>query len=107
MASTTQAGFWAVAALSRYTSGLPWTVCLRTGKSARTRSTSKAAWISPICVLMKFLEQDPLERIPQCVHFNAIDDVLGESVGQQTARFAGADAAGPQVKQRLRVQLAD
>ena len=41
MASITANGFCAVAALSRYTSGLPWIVCLRTGKSSRIRSTSK------------------------------------------------------------------
>ena len=41
IASITANGFCAVAALSRYTSGLPWIVCLRTGKSSRIRSTSK------------------------------------------------------------------
>ena len=41
-ASTTAVGFCAVAALSRYTRGLPWMCCLRTGKSSRIFSTSKA-----------------------------------------------------------------
>ena len=35
MASITWRGFWLVAALSRYTSGLPWTVRCRMGKSWR------------------------------------------------------------------------
>src|SRR3546814_10727452 len=42
MASRTAVGFWAEAPLSRYTSGLPCTCSARTGKSLRTRSTSKA-----------------------------------------------------------------
>src|SRR5438876_10866790 len=41
-ASTTTLGFWLVAALSRYTRGLPWTFSLRIGKSARTASTLNA-----------------------------------------------------------------
>src|SRR5437867_13196232 len=45
MASITWRGFWLVAALSRYTTGLPRTVCERTGKSARMRATSsEAVW---------------------------------------------------------------
>ena len=36
-------GFCAVAALSRYTSGLPCIVCFSTGNSSRILSTSKPA----------------------------------------------------------------
>src|SRR5438876_10112293 len=45
MASITWRGFWLVAALSRYTTGLPRRVCERIGKSARMRATSsEAVW---------------------------------------------------------------
>src|ERR1035437_7282662 len=119
MASTTAKGFWAVAALSRYTSGLPWMVCLRTGKSWRIFSTSKPASkprgsppVAPavvglLSVLMKFLEQNPLQRIQQRLCFDAIDHVLRKSVGQQAAGLAFADAARLQVKQGFGVELAD
>src|ERR1035438_6398819 len=63
MASITANGFCAVAALSRYTSGMPWMVCFRTGKSCRTFRTSKPAAISLLTVLMEFLEKDPLQRV--------------------------------------------
>src|SRR2546429_3515974 len=107
MASTTAVGFCAVAAESRYTSGLPWTVCFNTGKSSRSFSTSKPAVTSLGSVLMEFLEQDPLQRIPQTLNFDAVHNVLRESVNQQTARLVGADAARPQVEHHLGIELAD
>ena len=42
MRSITGCGIWLEAALSRKTSGLPFTSSSRIGKSARTRSTSSA-----------------------------------------------------------------
>src|SRR6267142_1565743 len=41
MASMTWRGFWLVAALSRYATGLPCTLRESTGKSARMRATSR------------------------------------------------------------------
>src|SRR4051812_8940767 len=98
MASITTNGFCAVAALSRYTSGLPWIVCLRTGKSSRIRSTSKVVESWLLRVLIEFLEQDSLQRILQRLHLDTVDDVLRECIGQQTARVALADAPRPQVE---------
>src|SRR5690242_15799675 len=106
MASITAKGFCAVAALSRYTSGLPWMVCLRTGKSSRTRSTSKVVETWLLRVLIEFLEQDPLQRVPQCRNLDTVYDVLRERVGQQAACVLLVDAARLQVEQRLRVELA-
>src|SRR5450759_252689 len=110
-ASITAKGFWAVAALSRYTRGLPWMFCLRTGKSWRIFSTSKPA-VAPVetgllSVLMKFLEKNPFQRIAQRLYFDAIHHVLRESVSQQAAGLAFADAARLQVEERFAVELAD
>src|SRR5664279_5140943 len=115
MASITANGFCAVAAESRYTSGLPWMYCLRTGKSSRIFSTSKPAvapavapavtWL--LSVLMKFLEKNAFQRIPQRLYFDAVDHVLRERVGQQAAGLALADAARLQVEQGFGVELAD
>src|SRR6185437_6652055 len=107
MASMTWSGFWAVAALSRYTSGLPWTDCLRTGKSARTFSTSKPVATLLVMVLMEFLEEIFLQRFLQRRNFNAVHDVFGKRVRQQAARFAPADTAGTQVEHSLRIELPD
>src|SRR5689334_12289734 len=107
MASITCRGFCEVAALSRYTSGLPWTVCLSTGKSSRTFSTSNAAEIWLLRLLIEFLEQDPLERIPQGLRLYAIHNVLREGIGQQAARVLPVDTPGAQVEKRLGVQLPD
>src|ERR1700716_3720212 len=46
IAAITCRGFWLVAALSRYTSGFPRTVCARIGKSLRIRATSSGAGLS-------------------------------------------------------------
>src|ERR1035437_4344360 len=111
MASITAKGFWAVAAESRYTSGLPWMYCFRTGKSSRIFSTSKPAvapaviWL--LSVLMKFLEKNAFQRIAQRLYFDAIHHILRESVSQQAAGLAFADAARLQVEERFAVELAD
>src|ERR1039458_6793661 len=107
MTSITAKGFCAVAAESRYTSGLPWMVCLRTGKSSRSFSTSNAAVTSLLSVLMKFLEEYLFQQIAQALHFNPIHNILRKRVGQQTARFPLANAARLQVEQRFAIQLAD
>src|ERR1035437_1985426 len=111
MASITAKGFWAVAAESRYTSGLPWMYCFRTGKSSRIFSTSKPAvapavnWL--LSVLMKFLEKNAFQRIAQRLYFDAIHHILRESVSQQAGGLAFADAARLQVEERFAVELAD
>src|SRR5882762_8788804 len=108
MASITACGFCAVAALSRYTRGLPWTVCLSTGKSSRIFSTSKGAFTAVLLrVLMEFLEKDTFQRIPQGLHLDAVHNVLGEGVDQQIARVTLADAAGLKVKQHFAIELPD
>src|SRR5215469_3261260 len=107
IASITAYGFCAVAALSRYTSCLPWMVCFKTGKSSRIRSTSNEVATLLVRVLMKFLEQDPFERVPQTLHLDAVHDVLRKRVGQEVARLLLADAARLQIEQRLRIQLPD
>src|ERR1035438_80785 len=107
MASITARGFCAVAAESRYTSGLPWMVCLRTGKSSRSFSTSNAVVTSLLSVLMEFLKENLLQRIAQRRNLDPVHNILRERVGQQTARFLLADAARLQVEQRFAIQLAD
>src|ERR1035441_4777093 len=106
-ASTTAVGFCAVAALSRYTKGLPWMCCLRTGKSSRIFSTSKPAAITLLSVLMEFLEEELFQLLAQVGDLDPVDDVLCERVSQQAARLLFADAARLQVKQRFGIQLAD
>src|ERR1051326_9586857 len=56
---------------------------------------------------MEFLKQDSFERISQVRNLDAVDDILGERVDQEAARLVLADAAGPQIEERLGVQLAD
>src|SRR4051794_34835430 len=107
MASITALGFCEVAALSRYTSGLPWIRCLRTGKSSRTASTSKGAMTGLVSVLMEFLKEDAFQRISQGLHFNTVYDVLREGVNQEVARVGLRDAARLQVEQHLVIELAD
>src|ERR1035437_5408273 len=81
--------------------------CLRTGKSARTFSTSKPAEISVPIMLMKFLEEYLFQLVAQRRDLDAVDDVLREGVGQQAARLFLADATGLQVEERFGIQLAD
>src|ERR1035441_8543571 len=71
MASMTAKGFCAVAALSRYTRGIPWMVCLRTGKSSRIFSTSKTAGMTLLSVLMEFLEEDLFQLFAQVRHLRS------------------------------------
>src|SRR5882757_7576192 len=107
MASMTGCGFCEVAALSRYTSGLPWIRCLRTGKSSRICSTSKGVVTGLVRVLMEFLEENAFQRICQRFHLDAVDNVLGEGVDQEVPRVDFRDAARLKVKQHLAIELAD
>src|SRR5882724_1803043 len=107
MASITDCGFCDVAALSRYTSGLPWMRCLRTGKSSRICSTSMGVRTGLVSVLMEFLEENTFQRIPKRLHFDSVHDVLREGVDQKVARVNFRNAARLQVEQHLAIKLAD
>src|SRR4051812_36751579 len=107
MASMTACGFCAVAALSRYTSGLPWIFCFRTGKSSRILSTSNAVATALVSVLMEFLKESGGKRLSQGLDLDAVDDVLRERGDQQVPRIDLADAARLQVEHHFRIELAD
>src|SRR5436305_11811297 len=97
MASTTTVGFCAVAAESRYTSGFPCTVCLSTGKSSRSASTSiRVASLGS--VLMEFLEKHFLQRVPEGRNFDAVHHILRERINQQASRLVRSDAARTQIE---------
>src|SRR5208283_2380639 len=97
IASITACGFCAVAALSRYTSGLPCMVCFRTGKSSRILATSKPAAMSVVSVLMEFPGQHLFQPIPQPGNLDAVDDILRERLCQQAARLGLANSARLQI----------
>src|SRR5215469_13149974 len=101
MASITANGFCAVAALSRYTRGLPWIVCFRTGKSSRTFSTSNPMESMLLAVLMEFLDQSLLQPVFQGCHLDPVQNILRKRVRQQRARITFSDAARLQVKHRF------
>src|SRR5579872_2775328 len=107
IASITANGFCAVAALSKYTSGLPWIFCLRTGKSSRIFSTSNPIASMLRAVLMKFLEENFFQLLLQRRNFDPVEDVLRERIRQQAPRLAAPDAARLQIEQRFVVQLSD
>src|SRR5579862_858196 len=108
----TTIGFWDVFALSRYTSGLPRTVCRRIGKSARTLATSSAALscagaagrsackvvaVLLMSVVRLFAPQPRQQRGFQPLTYRCyrypVQQVARESVDQDAARFASANAA--------------
>src|SRR5262245_58245873 len=122
----TCSGFWLVFALSRYTSGLPCTSSRRMGKSARTRSTSKArafdtpglepgpaGWTASGSVLVigkvpvQLREQLALELLPQMIDGNTRQHFAGVRVNQHVARVALGEPARAQVEHRLFVELPD
>src|ERR1700728_452342 len=104
MASRTICGFWVVAALSRYTSGLSCTLWFSTGKLSRDVCDFHTV---SVAVSMEFLQQSPLQLFAQRPDFDAVDDIARESVNEQVAGFSEAYAPGLQIKNCLRVQLAD
>src|ERR1700722_9836906 len=104
MASRTICGFWVVAALSRYTSGLSCTRWLSTGKLSREVCDCQTV---SVAVGMKFLQQGPLQLFPQRRDFDAVDDIAREGVDEQVASFGEAYAPRLQIKDSLRIQLAD
>src|SRR5688572_715566 len=113
-------GIWLEAALSRNTSGLPFTSRSRIGKSARTRATSSAsaalsaalsiAVIVPVLSLHRgagLRHHRPLEALDDRAHRYALDDRRAEGVRQQVAGGALRQPAAAQVEQLLGVELAD
>src|SRR3984885_3223115 len=104
MAPSTICGFWVVAALSRYTSGLSCTLWVSTGKLSREVCDCHTV---SVAVGMKFLQQCPLQLFAQRRDFDAIDDIAREGVDKQVAGFGEAYAARLQIKDSLRIQLAD
>src|SRR5580704_4231777 len=102
MASSTICGFWVVAALSRYTSGLSCTLWLSTGKF--TREVCDCHTVS-VAVGMKFLQQRLLQFLAQRGDFDAVDNIAREGVDEQVAGFGEAYAPRLQIKNTLRVEL--
>src|SRR5690348_362498 len=82
-------------------------VCLSTGKSSRTRSTSNPTVILLLAVLMEFLEKSLFQAFPQRWYLYAVDDVLRKRVSQQVTSLRFADAARLQIEQGLGIQLTD
>src|SRR6476660_6331692 len=83
----TRRGFWLVAALSRYTSGLPRTRCDRMGKSWRSRSTSRAGTAAGALMIAsqaaEALEDQPIQLLTDRHQCHLVHDFGGKRVGQQ------------------------
>lgn len=62
----TRRGFWLVAALSKYTSGLPCTSSFRMGNCARISSTLKADFTAEVELLMGSYRKGRKERKGEC-----------------------------------------
>src|SRR3546814_3795334 len=123
MARGTGVGCRAEAPLSRYTSGVPFMCSARTGKSLRTRSTSKA-WVelSPdrrcglSCprVAMSVLPGTAGQPVADGGHQRRADALGGdvvhalgqEGLDEQGPRRGFRDAAGAQVEERIVVEVA-
>ena len=84
MASRTICGFWVVAALSRYTSGLPWTRWFRTGKFWRWPPADGPAGCSVkatlVATAMEFLQQQLLQLLAQRLDLDTVHDVARKRV---------------------------
>src|SRR3954463_4186996 len=90
IASITWRGFWLVAALSRYATGLlPCTFCESTGKSARMRATSSGALAARVVTAMSRSLASGLA----CVQLFAHEVVaLGLELGGELASASPHDA---------------
>ena len=98
---STDAGFWLVFALSRYTSGLPCTRSDRIGKSVRTFCTSKltagALMVLMVCgrqVPIELHEQFAKELCLQMLDADALEHLTRVGVNQQVARLPRRQPAG-------------
>src|SRR5215469_3441053 len=81
--------------------------CLRTGKSWRMVSTSNAGTVVLVAMLMEFFKQEPFQRFPELLRFDAVDDVLCEGVGENIAGGGFINAARLEVEERFGIELAD
>src|SRR5712692_6596458 len=119
------------AALSRYTSGLPWTVWLSTGKSLRMRSTSQTSTGLGLIVIncsKVAIFRDQLNRAFVSANLqirsqpvqnrrvqlsldrwdlDLLDHFLGKAVSQNVARELRPDAAAFEIKELVFLELAD
>src|SRR5687768_11606667 len=118
MRSMTGCGIWLEAALSRNTSGFPFTSRSRIGKSARTRWTSNApgrlsaaVWITVIgCSSGRgagLRHHRALEPLHHGAHGDPLDHGGAERVSKKVARRAVGKPAAAKIKQLLGVELAD
>src|SRR5688572_19136507 len=100
-------GFWVVAALSKYTNGLPCTLRERMGKSSRNASTENGlvgpGFVSRLEDVMQCLldgaavwqscEHKFVEGVSQGGDLDERDDIAGEAVREEAARGLLVDAA--------------
>src|SRR5690554_1662403 len=119
MASSTAAGFWAEAPLSRYTRGFPLISWVRIGKSRRMASASNALVlvlfamdrsVMPSGLLEGLLEeiiQPHLGGFPHGHYRNLIDQFIDEGHGQKYIGLTATNATRHQVEHGGLVQLAD
>src|SRR6478672_448244 len=115
----TGCGIWLDAALSRNTSGCPFTSSLRIGKSARIASTSNASGRSSTDVCIAVIADSVSNRCAGLLHYRllqtpydrphryALDYGSAEGVGQKVARHAVRQTAAFQVEELLEIDLAD
>src|SRR6185436_6831332 len=117
--SITGWGIWLDAALSRKTSGFPFTSSLRIGKSARTRSTSKAPgcfstalWMAVIAISLSqrragLRHHRAFQARHDRRHRYAVDHRGAKRISQEVAGHVVRESPAPQVKKLLRIDLPD
>src|SRR5690554_1620697 len=118
MAWITASGFCVVAALSRYTSGLPCTCCCRIGKSLRICSASKAVRVANAASLIGHLPQllvglteqgsQPWTQvILDGLLRHLVEQLVDETEAQHAHCFRASDTAALQIEDRGFIQLRD
>src|SRR5579863_8082122 len=105
----TDLGFCVVAALSRYTSGRPWTRWLSAGHSARLAATSNAGVGGALGMRhpTQGLFEQGVRAVAHTGHADAVDDLAGEGLDEHMARVGFRHASRPQVEQCVFIELAD
>src|SRR5436190_22834124 len=101
----TDCGFWVVAALPRCTSGLPWILWVRIGKSPRIRWTSNAETTS--VDMGQPRSQDVFEVMANRRNLYAVENVAGKGPDQHRARVRDTQSPRSKVKHRVIVKLTD
>src|SRR5688572_20762568 len=116
MRSMTGRGIWLDAALSRKTSGFPFTSRSRIGKSARTRWTSSAPLRLSAAVWIAVIEcssgggaglrhHRAFEPLHHRAHGNALDHGGAERIGEEVARRAVGKPAAAKIEQLFGIEL--